>query len=106
MSCVQNKIVSKAYGTGSCSLGCFKKHKNDSCRPVREATPPAPCPDSSRSRGESKELMTQLQNPHLRNLMLSVDSAKDKSKAMKQAMQEPLFVELANQCLQIIKPTE
>ncbi|XP_058239390.1 zinc finger HIT domain-containing protein 3 isoform X2 [Hemibagrus wyckioides] len=117
-----------------CSLGCFKKHKNeDSCQPVKEAPPPAPCPDSSQSRaepwtdedlldedsqsdrvplqklqllGKSKELMTLLQNPHLRNLMLSVDSATDKSKAMKQAMQEPLFVELANQCLQTIEPTQ
>lgn len=38
--------------------------------------------------------------------MLSVDSAENKSKAMQKAMQEPLFVELANQCLQIIEPTE
>ncbi|XP_060718417.1 zinc finger HIT domain-containing protein 3 isoform X1 [Tachysurus vachellii] len=118
-----------------CSVGCFKKHKNDDlCQPVKEATRPAPCPDSCQSRagepwanddlldedsqsdkvplhklqllGESKELMTLLQNPHLRKLMLSVDSAADKSKAMKKAMQEPLFVELANQCLQIIEPTK
>ncbi|KAF7688628.1 zinc finger HIT domain-containing protein 3 isoform X1 [Silurus meridionalis] len=119
-----------------CSLGCFKKHKNDdSCQPVKDATPPAPCPDSCRSGaaaepwtvddlldddsqsdqiplqklqllGESDKLMTMLQNPHLRNLMQTVDSAEDKSKAMKKAMQEPLFVELANQCLQIIEPAE
>ncbi|KAI5089248.1 zinc finger HIT domain-containing protein 3 isoform X1 [Silurus meridionalis] len=56
--------------------------------------------------GESDKLMTMLQNPHLRNLMQTVDSAEDKSKAMKKAMQEPLFVELANQCLQIIEPAE
>ncbi|NP_001187909.1 zinc finger HIT domain-containing protein 3 [Ictalurus punctatus] len=117
-----------------CSLGCFKKHKSDdSCQPVKDVTPPAPCPASSQSAaepwtvdylldensqsdrvplqklqllGESKDLKTLLQNPHLRNLMLTVDSAEDKSKAMKDAMQEPLFVELANQCLQIIEPTE
>lgn len=56
--------------------------------------------------GESRDVRTLLQNPHLRNLMLTVDSATDKSKAMKEAMQEPLFVELANRCLQIIEPTE
>ncbi|KAI5615584.1 zinc finger HIT domain-containing protein 3, partial [Silurus asotus] len=106
----------------------------DSCQPVKDATPPAPCPDSCRSGaaepwtvdnlldddsqsdqiplqklqllGESDKLMTMLQNPHLRNLMQTVDSAEDKSKAMKKAMQEPLFVELANQCLQIIEPAE
>ncbi|MCJ8748564.1 hypothetical protein PDJAM_G00166160 [Pangasius djambal] len=120
-----------------CSVGCFKKHRNDgSCQPVKDAAPPAPAPcprpcpsgaaepwtvddlldeDSQSDRvplqklqllGESKDLMNLLQNPHLRNLMLTVDSAEDKSKAVKKAMQEPLFVELANQCLQIIEPTE
>lgn len=38
--------------------------------------------------------------------MMSVDSAENKAKAMKDAMQEPLFVELADQCLKIIEPTE
>lgn len=38
--------------------------------------------------------------------MLSVDSAEEKSKAIKKAMQEPLFVELANQCLKIVEPRE
>ncbi|XP_060768490.1 zinc finger HIT domain-containing protein 3 isoform X2 [Neoarius graeffei] len=117
-----------------CSLGCYKKHKNDdSCQPVKDTTPPAPSPDSCQSEaepwtvddlldedsqsdrvplqklqllGESKDLKTLLLNPHLRNLLRTVDSAEDKSKAMKEAMQEPLFVELANQCLQIIEPTE
>ncbi|KAM9440880.1 zinc finger HIT domain-containing protein 3 isoform 2-T2 [Clarias gariepinus] len=119
-----------------CSVGCFKKHKgDDSCQPVQDAAPPAPAPcldscssgaepwmvddlldeDSQSDRvpvqqlqllGESKDLKTLLQNPHLRNLMLSVYSARDKDKAMKNAMQEPLFVELANQCLQIVEPTE
>lgn len=56
--------------------------------------------------GESKDLMLLLQNPHLRNLMRSVDSAEEKSKALKKAMQEPLFVELANQCLKIVEPRE
>lgn len=56
--------------------------------------------------GESKDLRTLLQNPHLRTLMLAVDSAEDKSKVMMKAMQEPLFVELANQCLQVIEPKE
>ncbi|XP_026866109.1 zinc finger HIT domain-containing protein 3 [Electrophorus electricus] len=56
--------------------------------------------------GESETLMSLLRNPHLRQLMLMVDSAQDKAQAMKKAMQEPLFVEFADQCLQIIEPTE
>ena len=56
--------------------------------------------------GESEALMSVLQNPHLRQLLVTVDSAEDKAKAMKEAMQEPLFVEFADQCLKIIEPTE
>ncbi|XP_076867805.1 zinc finger HIT domain-containing protein 3 [Brachyhypopomus gauderio] len=123
-----------------CSLGCFKKHKNDdSCQPIKDTTPPAspdetPFPDIRHSGaeqpwtvddlldednqsdrvplqrlqqlGESKALMNLLQNPHLRQVMMEVDSAQDKDKAMKKAMQEPLFVEFADQCLQIMEPTE
>ncbi|KAI4878116.1 hypothetical protein NFI96_006159 [Prochilodus magdalenae] len=108
----------------------------DSCQPVKECTPPVstPLPDARQSRaeqpwtvddlldeesesdrvplerlrqlGESEALMSVLQNPHLRQLLVTVDSAEDKAKAMKEAMQEPLFVEFADQCLKIIEPTE
>ncbi|KAL7838118.1 hypothetical protein AOLI_G00265220 [Acnodon oligacanthus] len=59
-----------------------------------------------RQLGESEALLTVLQNPHLRELLMTVDSAEDKAKAMKKAMKEPLFVEFADQCLKIIEPTE
>ncbi|XP_062844955.1 zinc finger HIT domain-containing protein 3 [Trichomycterus rosablanca] len=62
--------------------------------------------DKLQQLGESEALISLLRNPHLRNLMMTVDSAEDKAGAMKKAMQEPLFVELANQCLQIIEPSE
>uniref|UniRef100_A0A9J8CAV1 Zinc finger, HIT-type containing 3 n=1 Tax=Cyprinus carpio carpio TaxID=630221 RepID=A0A9J8CAV1_CYPCA len=55
---------------------------------------------------DSEALKGLLRNPHLRRLMMSVDSAEDKAKATKDAMQEPLFVEFADQCLKIIEPTE
>lgn len=55
---------------------------------------------------DSEALKGLLRNPHLRQLMMSVDSAEDKAKATKDAMQEPLFVEFADQCLKIIEPTE
>ncbi|KAI2665065.1 Zinc finger HIT domain-containing protein 3 [Labeo rohita] len=56
--------------------------------------------------GDSEALKGLLRNPHLRRLMMSVDSSEDKAKAMQDAMQEPLFVEFADQCLKIIEPTE
>ncbi|XP_064323820.1 zinc finger HIT domain-containing protein 3 isoform X1 [Phalacrocorax carbo] len=56
--------------------------------------------------GESRELRGLLLNPHLRQLLLTVDQAEDKSSLMKKYMQEPLFVEFADCCLRIIEPPE
>ncbi|NXQ87170.1 ZNHI3 protein, partial [Nyctibius grandis] len=54
--------------------------------------------------GESEELRGLLLNPHLRQLLLTVDQAEDKSSLMKKYMQEPLFVEFADCCLRIVEP--
>ncbi|XP_070573354.1 zinc finger HIT domain-containing protein 3-like [Ptychodera flava] len=58
--------------------------------------------ESLRKLGESAELKSLLGNPHLRKLMTEVDDAENKDKAMQRAMQEPLFLEFADQCLQIV----
>jgi hypothetical protein len=47
-----------------------------------------------------------LQNPHLRELLVSVDSSPNPERAMQLAMQEPLFVEFADECLRVIEPIE
>lgn len=47
----------------------------------------------------SQKLKELLTNPHLRNLVLEVDEADDKNAIMQAAMQEPLFLELADVCL-------
>ncbi|XP_008305114.1 zinc finger HIT domain-containing protein 3 [Stegastes partitus] len=111
-----------------CSLGCYKKHK-DTCVPVEK--PPSPKTEaegvvSSESwtvddllheddiidkvslqrlqlLGQSKGLRDLLCNPHLRQLLRSIDSADSKEDAMKAAMQEPLFVEFSDQCLKIVE---
>lgn len=62
------------------------------------------CPVSST--GQSKELRDLLCNPHLRQLLRSIDSADSKEDAMKAAMQEPLFVEFADQCLKTVENGE
>ena len=54
------------------------------------------------STGQSKELRDLLCNPHLRQLLHSIDSADSKDDAMKAAMQEPLFVEFSDRCLKIV----
>ncbi|NXF95939.1 ZNHI3 protein, partial [Eubucco bourcierii] len=56
--------------------------------------------------GESEELQGLLLNPHLRQLLLTLDQAEDKSSLMKKYMQEPLFVEFADFCLRIVEPPE
>lgn len=52
---------------------------------------------------QSKELRDVLCNPHLRQLLRSIDSADNKYDAMKSAMQEPLFVEFSDRCLKIVE---
>ncbi|NWV78080.1 ZNHI3 protein, partial [Dasyornis broadbenti] len=47
-----------------------------------------------------------LLNPHLRQLLLTIDQAQDKSSLMRKFMQEPLFVEFADCCLRIVEPPE
>ncbi|NXU12210.1 ZNHI3 protein, partial [Pardalotus punctatus] len=56
--------------------------------------------------GESEELRDLLLNPHLRQLLLTIDQAQDKSSLMRKFMQEPLFVEFADCCLRIVEPPE
>ncbi|KAL0994794.1 hypothetical protein UPYG_G00127250 [Umbra pygmaea] len=115
-----------------CSLGCYKTHKaNDTCQPPKPSVPPAKdlnvpygnaeepwtvedlledddhTDEVSLQRlqllGESESLRKLLLNPHLQQLMRSVDAAENKADAMKAAMHEPLFIELSDQCLQIVE---
>jgi hypothetical protein len=54
----------------------------------------------------SEHLQRILQNPHLQELLVSVDRSPKPEHAMQLAMQEPLFVEFADECLRIIEPAE
>jgi len=56
--------------------------------------------------GESEGLRDLLRNPHLRQVLAAVDIAGNKMDIMKTAMQEPLFMEFADQCLKIVEPTD
>ncbi|XP_061596099.1 zinc finger HIT domain-containing protein 3 [Cololabis saira] len=113
-----------------CSLGCYKRHK-DTCLPDEKSASVSASKDASSTvpaepwsvedlqnyddiidrvplpklqlLGQSKELRDLLCNPHLRQLLRSVDSADSKDEAMKAAMQEPLFVEFSDQCMKVIE---
>ncbi|XP_074701495.1 zinc finger HIT domain-containing protein 3 isoform X2 [Strix aluco] len=95
-----------------CSVPCCRTHR-ERCTPepkqeraaAGQAFPGGPERGGQRA-GESEELRDLLLNPHLRQLLLTVDQAEDKSSLMKKYMQEPLFVEFADCCLRIVEPPE
>ncbi|XP_062968112.1 zinc finger HIT domain-containing protein 3 [Cynocephalus volans] len=61
---------------------------------------------SLKNLGESATLRSLLLNPHLRQLMVSLDQGDNKAKLMRAYMQEPLFVEFADCCLRIVEPSQ
>ncbi|EDM05534.1 similar to thyroid hormone receptor interactor 3, isoform CRA_c [Rattus norvegicus] len=61
---------------------------------------------SLKNLGKSETLRSLLLNPHLRQLMISLDQGDNKAKLMKACMQEPLFVEFADCCLRIVEPSQ
>ncbi|PSN44376.1 Zinc finger HIT domain-containing protein 3 [Blattella germanica] len=105
-----------------CSLDCWKEHKKVECKFVpkeqenvdagsshhnymfeTEDTVPL---DKLRLLEESKNLMNILENPQLRDLLLSVDKSTNPVRTMQLAMQEPLFVKFADECLRVLEPVE
>ncbi|XP_026890089.1 zinc finger HIT domain-containing protein 3 isoform X1 [Acinonyx jubatus] len=121
-----------------CSVGCFRKHKeecNPETRPIErkrsavtaKTIKPAEDKDDDdsiadflnsdeeedrvslqnlKNLGESAALRSLLLNPHLRQLMVSLDQGDNKEKLMRACMQEPLFVEFADCCLRIVEPSQ
>ncbi|NWY44417.1 ZNHI3 protein, partial [Sylvia atricapilla] len=117
--------------TAYCSVPCCRTHR-ERCQPRREREAAGQDPPAAPSHGpwsledilseedeqdrvplqklkllgESEELRDLLLNPHLRQLLLTLDQAQDKSSLMRKLMQEPLFVEFADCCLGIVEPPE
>jgi len=118
-----------------CSLGCFKGHKADAtCQErqdqgfVIDKQPSCPDPPAftdprvllideipeehilSRETlgklGESGKVKGLLANTHLRDFLKLLNSRDYPRGLMKNAMQEPLFVEFANACLEAIHPED
>ncbi|NXW79415.1 zinc finger HIT domain-containing protein 3 [Hirundo rustica] len=120
-------------GTAYCSVPCCRTHR-ERCVPqprqepgaAGQGSPPGPergpwalddilseedeqdrvPPQKLKLLGESEELRDLLLNPHLRQLLLTLEQARDKSSLMRKFMQEPLFVEFADCCLSIVEPPE
>ncbi|XP_053131288.1 zinc finger HIT domain-containing protein 3 [Hemicordylus capensis] len=93
-----------------CSVACCKKHKGSSWTvedilTEEEEGDQVPLQKLQLLR-ESEELKGILLNPHLRQQLLTVDQAEDKSSLLRKYMQEPLFVEFADCCLRVLEPPE
>ncbi|XP_003745297.1 zinc finger HIT domain-containing protein 3 [Galendromus occidentalis] len=109
-----------------CSLNCFKEHRStQECRKfVAEPQKAAPREsDLIANRRDypredvvpprlleylktSQTLRESLGNPHLRELIRSLASERDPSKTLDHLMKEPLFVEFADACLDVIEPQD
>lgn len=102
-----------------CSVPCFSSHKA-SCSPVQAThtldtnssqetvyqfqtknTIPV---DKLQELGKSDKLQQLLQNPHLRKFLTRIDSDDNPVRLMRSAMQEPIFLEFVDSCLDIVDP--
>ncbi|XP_058416461.1 zinc finger HIT domain-containing protein 3 isoform X2 [Diceros bicornis minor] len=94
-----------------CSVTCFRKHKDDDDDSIADFLNSDEEEDrvslqNLKNLGESAALRSLLLNPHLRQLMVSLDQGDNKAKLMRACMQEPLFVEFADCCLRIVEPSQ
>jgi len=102
-----------------CSLVCYKSHKDFcSAQPISHSVDTAPSEevvyqyqtsntvpvDRLQELAKSDNLKQLLQNPHLRDFLTRLDSADNPVRLMRSAMQEPIFLEFVDTCLDIIDP--
>jgi len=52
----------------------------------------------------SEEVKECLANPHVRQMLTSLVQSQTTDTSIKEAMQEPIFLELAHACLKIVEP--
>lgn len=114
----QFRILNNYHLYCSCSIPCWNIHKESNCeRTVDETTdlPVDPVPsyfptddtvDPAKLEllRNSSGLKDILRNPHLRSLLREVDSAENAWRAISAAMNEPLFLEFADEILKVIEP--
>ncbi|EFA09025.1 zinc finger HIT domain-containing protein 3 [Tribolium castaneum] len=105
-----------------CSVQCCRKHRENKCdvwvKNGGEALPQAEI-SQTKARYTSADtvpfeklqllngdenLKNLLCNPHLRDLLVTINNSKEPEKIMQMAMQEPLFLEFADACLKVVEP--
>lgn len=53
----------------------------------------------------SDEVKNLLTNPHLRDLLVTIDQAENAEQIMQKAMLEAIFVEFADACIKAVEPS-
>lgn len=125
-NCIVCQEVTKKYKCPKCfqpycSLNCYKEHQKSECKPESNTedtndvdnnptiflpfkTEDTVDPAKLEQLRTCEPLKQLLHNPHLRKLLQEIDIAPNAWNAMKVAMQEPLFVEFADECLKVVEP--
>ncbi|XP_076275939.1 zinc finger HIT domain-containing protein 3 isoform X4 [Rhynchophorus ferrugineus] len=101
-----------------CSAKCCKKHRENDCelfqkeeQPVAEEKPKENVKTADEVSAErlqllknSDEVKNLLTNPHLRDLLVTIDQAENAEQIMQKAMLEAIFVEFADACIKAVEP--
>nr|CAG4636682.1 EOG090X0JQ4 [Eubosmina coregoni]SVE70193.1 EOG090X0JQ4 [Eubosmina coregoni] len=104
-----------------CSLPCFTDHRQTPCQkpqlvaavekvsslpPMKYKFPSADTVPVEKLEElvNNADLKECLSNPHLRTMLTSLVKSDTPDQAIKDAMQEPIFIELAHACLQVVEP--
>ncbi|XP_053609650.1 zinc finger HIT domain-containing protein 3 [Plodia interpunctella] len=102
-----------------CSVACCKEHKQSPC-----SAPPAPEPSSVETHitydyptedtvspeklellEKSQEVKKCLENLHVREILEQLDKSPHPDELIQEYMQEPIFTELVDACLNVVEPS-
>jgi len=101
-----------------CSSRCCKKHRANGCEVIQKEEPqesPEKSKENLKSPEEisaerlqllksSDEVKNLLTNPHIRDLLVTIDNAENAEQIVQKAMLEPIFVEFADACIKAVEP--
>ncbi|XP_030751792.1 zinc finger HIT domain-containing protein 3 [Sitophilus oryzae] len=102
-----------------CSAKCCKKHRENECELFKKEEQPDPDSEEKTKKTlktgdevsadrlqllkNSDEVKNLLSNPHLRDLLVTIDEADNAEQIMQKAMLEPIFVEFADACIKAVE---
>nr|SVE73955.1 EOG090X0JQ4 [Daphnia atkinsoni] len=115
-------LWTESLNAAICSVTCSSVHKELPCEKPNVDTPSENLPgehlpltykfptvdtvpvEKLLELAHSDELKECLSNPHVRNILKSLVLSQTPEASIKDAMKEPIFLELAHACLKIVEP--